>query len=374
MERKDLILFLEQSHSILSRFQKKEVKDAFTISGYPHYENVISNWLAFFFDSTAEHGFKTLFGEAIKNVITSKDVNAEVDWLMYQSQTVREVQTKKGNFLDLVIYSNGDTGSNSYENCLLIEHKVYASLYNDLEDYYDSISAEEGKYAVLLSAKERNDKHSSFLNISYAELIREIKNLLGKYQLSAEHRYILYLTDLLANMDNLSSNTSNEDIDFCFNYGQELKDLASLKYITEGKLLEQVKISLSDSDFIYNKRYPYSFSIGTENNNISLVFSLDELFSKRESKFQFWLKDDLVQKWNQVNDIPEIIEFCNQKGFEACLKKEGKTWAEVCRGTFSLELKTSLNFGEQLKLFLEGDLKELVLLINKLTSNAQSTN
>lgn len=371
MERKDIILFLERSQSILSRFQKKEVKDAFTISGYPHYENVISNWLAFFFDSTAEHGFKTLFGEAIKNVIVSKDKNAPVDWLMYESQTVREVQTNKGNYLDLIIYSNGDTTSNSFENCLLIEHKVYASLYNDLEDYYDSISTEEGKYAVLLSAKERNDKHSLFLNISYAELIREIKNLLGKYQLSADHRYILYLTDLLTNMDNLSSNTSSEDIDFCFKYGQELKELASLKYSTEGKLMEQVKIALTDSDFNYNKRYPYSFSISTENNNISLVFSLEELFSKQESKFQFWLKDDLVQKWNLVNDISEIIEFCNQKGFEVCQKKEGKTWAEVTRGIFSMEINSIQNFGEQLKVFLEEDLKEMVVLINKLISNAE---
>ena len=32
--------------------------DSFTIYGYPHYENVISNWLAFFFDTHNEHNFK----------------------------------------------------------------------------------------------------------------------------------------------------------------------------------------------------------------------------------------------------------------------------------------------------------------------------
>ncbi len=40
---------------------KTRVKTFFDVSGFPHYENVISNILAFFFDVNEEHGLKDLW-------------------------------------------------------------------------------------------------------------------------------------------------------------------------------------------------------------------------------------------------------------------------------------------------------------------------
>ena len=37
----------------------------FSVSGYPHYENVASNILQFFFDSRAGHGMKDLWLSAL---------------------------------------------------------------------------------------------------------------------------------------------------------------------------------------------------------------------------------------------------------------------------------------------------------------------
>ena len=40
---------------------ESRVKTFFDVTGFPHYENVISNILAFFFDTNEEHGFKDLW-------------------------------------------------------------------------------------------------------------------------------------------------------------------------------------------------------------------------------------------------------------------------------------------------------------------------
>ena len=40
------------------------------ISGFPHYEEVITNWYGFFFDTEAPHGFQTLFIDTLIEIIT----------------------------------------------------------------------------------------------------------------------------------------------------------------------------------------------------------------------------------------------------------------------------------------------------------------
>ena len=43
------------------------------VAGYPHYENVCSNILAFFFDPSKPHGLGTLFLDALARVGGIKD-------------------------------------------------------------------------------------------------------------------------------------------------------------------------------------------------------------------------------------------------------------------------------------------------------------
>ena len=45
----------------------------FDISGYPHYEDVISNWYAFFFDPLAEHSLRDLFLQSLIEIINEYD-------------------------------------------------------------------------------------------------------------------------------------------------------------------------------------------------------------------------------------------------------------------------------------------------------------
>ncbi|WP_096156402.1 MULTISPECIES: PD-(D/E)XK nuclease family protein [Bacillus] len=62
---------------------RSTTKTAITISeicGYPHYENVVSNVLAFFFDPGKGHGLETLCIEAIMQVLESKTYGIDGFW------------------------------------------------------------------------------------------------------------------------------------------------------------------------------------------------------------------------------------------------------------------------------------------------------
>jgi len=48
------------------------------VSGYPHYENVSSNILGFYFDPAAEHGLKDLLLSAFFQMVDIKDMPPEL--------------------------------------------------------------------------------------------------------------------------------------------------------------------------------------------------------------------------------------------------------------------------------------------------------
>ena len=47
------------------------------IGGYPHYENVCSNFLAFFFDPEGPHGLDSLFLEALAGSVGIEGVEGD---------------------------------------------------------------------------------------------------------------------------------------------------------------------------------------------------------------------------------------------------------------------------------------------------------
>ena len=87
------------------------------ISRYPHYENVCSNILAFFFDPSEPHGLGTLFLDALAKVGCIK----EPDWTTgAHVQVDREEATSSGNRIDLLI--------RSHSHAILIENTLRANI------------------------------------------------------------------------------------------------------------------------------------------------------------------------------------------------------------------------------------------------------
>lgn len=91
------------------------------ISGYPHYENVCSNILAFFFDPKNPHRLGTLFLDAIARVGSIKD---RVGLTSGEIKVEREVRTDAGNYIDMILQSDS--------HAVLIENKIYSGADNPL--------------------------------------------------------------------------------------------------------------------------------------------------------------------------------------------------------------------------------------------------
>ena len=177
--------------------EAKTDEDFFSICGFPHYERVVSNVLAFFLDNKREHGLEDLF---IQSLLASGGIAYEDFDLNYKVET--EVQTDRGNFIDLVVESDLFV--------IIIENKIYASLYNDLEDYYTyyantpNINMGSRKiFAFVLSLAKLPSIHSKYIFIDYDRLFFEIKTRLGEVVLRANQRYLSLLFDFIKNIENM---------------------------------------------------------------------------------------------------------------------------------------------------------------------------
>lgn len=70
------------------------------IAGYPPYENVCSNVLAFFFDPSNPHGLGTLCLDAVAQV---GGITDQGETISSNVQIDREKRTNTGNFIDILI-------------------------------------------------------------------------------------------------------------------------------------------------------------------------------------------------------------------------------------------------------------------------------
>lgn len=124
------------------------------IGGYPHYENVCSNFLAFFFDPEGPHKLGSLFLDALLDAVS---VSEEGEGFGGNVSVEREAGTTNGNRMDVLIKS--DT------HVVLIENKIFAATVNPFDDYsayLDLLKDEDGvayenKVKVLLMLYPSNE-------------------------------------------------------------------------------------------------------------------------------------------------------------------------------------------------------------------------
>ena len=100
----------------------------FDVAGYPRYENVSSNVLAFFFDPNSEHGLGKLFYSCLMNLAGANEARPD----SAQSFRVRrEVSTNKGKRIDILIRTDSQI--------IAIENKLDAPVDNPLDEYSDAL-------------------------------------------------------------------------------------------------------------------------------------------------------------------------------------------------------------------------------------------
>ena len=89
--------YLELLHDFESLPDSKNSESIFDIAGYPHYENVSSNILAFYLNPNNEHGLGDLLFSSLMNLAGGIEIQQG------NVQVSREVSTNKGGRLDIVI-------------------------------------------------------------------------------------------------------------------------------------------------------------------------------------------------------------------------------------------------------------------------------
>ncbi|MEI7834022.1 MAG: PD-(D/E)XK nuclease family protein [bacterium] len=187
---------IENLNKLLEEFAKlpdKPLKEPtiMEICGYPHYENVCSNILAFFLDPAKEHGLKDLALTSLLECVgqTTCFSNITVE---------REVITKRGR-IDLVI--------NSDECVIAIENKIFHDLINDFADYAQYIEKHaKGKKTILLILRLNVvdcSQHAGFKSISYSDYFAKIKTNIGNYMPRSNNKYLVFLLEYMQSIENL---------------------------------------------------------------------------------------------------------------------------------------------------------------------------
>jgi len=220
----------------------KQNRTVMQVSGYPHYENVCSNILAFFFDPEEEHGLNDLLLQSLFKVIHQSQYartdNKEVSSLELPSfKTVnieREYSTDGNKRIDLVI--TGD------DFIIGIENKIYHWLANDLNHYAKALkqrAAEEQEKnendtsfvilkTVLGLQPITSDKlHGGFASITYTDLWKEVQQVLGLYLPDASQKWVTYLLDFIETTKQLTGQNMElkKNDQFFIEHDEEIKSL-----------------------------------------------------------------------------------------------------------------------------------------------------
>ncbi len=178
--------------------EKNNKQNFFDICGFPHYENVVSNVIAYFLNNST---FRDLFLNAILECLGIKENEQIV------SEVEREVETGDSKRIDLLIETQN--------YAIAIENKIYANdngqPYNSYMEYLKNNFKDKKQKMVLLSIFQ--DKPTSgckdIICIKYIDLLTKLKNNMGNYIINANIEETILLKNFINNLENIMTNSLN---------------------------------------------------------------------------------------------------------------------------------------------------------------------
>jgi hypothetical protein len=287
----------EKLESFLSNMPSfaKDAKDTFLqISGYPNYENVISNLYAFFLHPEGPHGLKNLFMISLCECIPSKDIS------MIDYSVQREFFTQNGGKIDIIILENIN---NSIEvpKGVFIENKLYHILNNDLEDYYNSLGSTCDKTGIVLTILKDHSIPSKFFNVTHREWINSIKKNLNNFWDEADEKYKPLLKDFIEHIDTFYKTTPMELIDFLFSNGKKIEQVNEIENQGLGFLSDEIAKAIVDAPWRWGRNSNWTITIKRDNDRLVMYFNLMEIFSKHKFSCDLYLWNKrLVNKWHNT--------------------------------------------------------------------------
>ena len=305
-------------------------KNFFDIAGFPRWENVNSNLLAFYFDKNEEHKFGSLFIKSILDKYYTKSTNAKIENLYDGNFSVKRESPPNNSRkrIDLLLeYETGWT--------IIIENKIDASLYNDLEDYWNRVEA-KNKIGIVLSVlpieiPERNEK---FVNITHLELVEQVKQNLSDYYLNADDRHLMFLKEYILNIEAMYPNKNHEEMDaFLKEYQKNRENIEELKNLKFGKYENNLDNITKFQSFIkqlyahvaqpvYEIMNKYGFSSGASKLDNSARFRIDQNFKEKHdygvdydtiNRLLFWVDFRHLRYHSEFSAYYELYDKENTK-------------------------------------------------------------
>jgi len=328
---------MEKLKKLIEEYEKLDTSDKDNqdetfisiIRGKENDEKVSSNILAFFLDTSREHNLGDLFAKSLLECIglTPEQYSNE-----YSVET--EYHTDKGNFIDILVF-NEDVN-------IIIENKIYANLYNDLKDYYETIDSKFKKetIGIVLSINRitsndivkyvsdkiekgifnNEEEANTFLSakykfITYGELLGKIKMNLGCYIQNISQKYFPLFLDYMDNIENLISNKKMDSkiVEFIQNNEQSIISLET----------ELLRLRKEMRDKVKRICGMLKGSINNQNSKIWAYRELPELF------------DDVVVDYYHKNDKRLNV------AFDSYIKLQGwefHIWIRESSPVISIEL------------------------------------
>ena len=331
---------------------KPQPKTFLGISRQPHYENVLSNIYAFFFDVNEEHGFGDLFISSLKELLQEAEENTDSPFYDCEELSPEtEWSTRKGGRIDLLL--KNDT------HAIIVENKVYHFLNNDLKDYWESVEvADENKRGVVLSLRPVSlSKKSRFVNITHETLMRTVMAQCGNYIASANDKYLTFLKDFYQNIINISSSImQSSDFAFYFSHQEEINNVTAFNQRVRAHVFSEIEkvASLLDPKYklaLSGKRSDrLRYYVSESNRQLMITVLADHrLFNHHKPKM--FLVVEMQGKLLENKEIFKTVEFSSEERAANVLRDDfwtnkDKYWAHFAGVTLYPNKEEFANLGE----------------------------
>ncbi|PXY02535.1 hypothetical protein DF185_00120 [Marinifilum breve] len=320
---------------------KVKPKTFLGIAKQPHYENVLSNLYAFFFNVNEEHGLKKLFISSFLEILERKmNVHKSFSSLKNGFSIRTEFGTGEGR-IDL-LFTNDLVA-------IIIENKVYHILNNDLDDYWESISRDQKIGVVLSLRKIPFTGHENFINVTHLELMNEVINKLNDYKEQANPKYLVFLEDLHQNIKNLSmSHIKEDELELFLAHKEKINQVVKYRKHVQTHVEEEIEKACKElggnlklvkpKDKNRGKRLRYMQSPVNKDLMITVVYG--ELLNDTEGKLYLIveLRNKLLKKRSQFRQINFSKDTESIRRDEFFTEKE-KDWDHFASNEYAIHLK-----------------------------------
>lgn len=347
---------------------KELPKTVFEIAGFPHWETVNSNVYAFFLQPYEEHGLGRMFFDGLLATIKDEMENEEFNLLEFETEF--EVEREASN-IDILITSSSDPSESKEKKhwAIIIENKIHADLYNDLEQYWKSVKAED-KIGVVLSLEQghkdkltelkQNDIH--FVNITHRALLKQVVQKMDGYFSQANEKYLLLLKDFIQQIEKYNEMEHHAEqylanLKKINDKAEEIQELDELRNQTKSHVIKELhkvfheyhfhlqNTNVSREKFIYGNRSPYG-----EDFPFRFWIYVDDIIYKGKLRIYFELFNEFTQYSESViHQLKEANVFEALDDIQLEEKKNERDFAHIAL----LEIKLDFDKSNTLRKLLE---------------------